>query len=149
MGFYLEYLQDVSRKRKSRNWLEPKNGVGSAAARTSAGSVANWCIMCGTDLAVCLGPSCMGKKAISEMIVSETLGLSSGRVSLPGYCSDRTSAANHASLKSRDFTDIPKKKISAYRFPCSFSDNKAAIKVRTLAVMSQFINSLPAEVCWR
>ena len=117
MAFYLENLQNVSRKRKSKNWLEPTNGVGSAAARRSVGSGAStgWCTVCGTGLAVCLGASCMGKKPISEKIVSETSRLSSGPFSFPGYCSD--SAVNQT-LKARQFTDKPKTKISALRFPC-------------------------------
>jgi hypothetical protein len=117
--FKLDDLQEISRMKNLRKWLEPKNGVGATTVRGYVKHylVKKWCVLCGTNSAVCLGKSCMGKKVIPEVTHSnEDFIKSSGSITLPGY--PEGVKDQHSTLTARKYTVVPRMKIAAFKFPC-------------------------------
>ena len=152
MEFSLKHLQDVSRRKKSRNWLEPKHGVGITSERSSVriNTVNNWCLLCGTEdnLAVCLGSSCMGKQAVSKLTDFGTSADRHGSFSQSRYQPQRINKVGKTILKSRDFTGDARRKIAANKFPCFFPNNKAVLKVRVVWPKTILMySSLPDQFC--
>ena len=133
----LESLQNVCMEKKSQHWLEPKNGVGLSLLRGRNVRGSTGCLLCGSNVAVCLGQACMGRKPGTTRSVPDSTGVHHKRGKLlPGYASQDV-GKKQATLLERQYTCAPRRRIAAYKFPCQFFNRDAAADKTSLVGKSK------------
>ena len=129
----LEDLSRTFREKGSRHWLEPLNGVGATSVRgyIKYFLVKKWCILCGTNSAICLGQSCMGKKLKPSESDPKSFLCNSDSKALPGLVKG-VNVTPATTLLKQVSTVVPRQKIASLKYPCHFPKTRIIVKSNSL-----------------